>query len=176
MTTPTPAEVKDYGPSFDSPVSPVSHPQVSRGVSRSYGGYNTQSKPHNYQHHHPVHTQEVHDWADAEVDEADSAEDVGPVGNLDNRGFTEPGGPIHANGRPFYERQCARSIMLNNLADGTTHADITQAIRGGQLLDIYLRPHDRTAAVSFLLAADARAFFDHVRRYDLYIRQKRVRI
>lgn len=76
--------------------------------------------------------------------------------------------------RPFYERQCPRTLLLSNLADGVTHGDITEVVRGGQLLDIYMRPLDRLATVSFLQAADARAFFDHVRRHDLYIKQKRV--
>lgn len=161
-----------YSVTFDSPVHPDARSQVPRGISRSHHGYKAQSK--SYTHHHDVHTQEVPDWADADADE-DSTDGGGPFGISDNQGFTEPAAPLHANGRPFYERQCARSLLLSNLAEGTTHADITEAIRGGQLLDIYLRPHDRTAAVSFLMAADARAFFDHVRRRDLYIRQKRVR-
>jgi hypothetical protein len=80
----------------------------------------------------------------------------------------------YTQARPHYERQCARSILLSKLPDNTTHGDITDAVRGGQLLDIFLRSNDRTAAVSFLLAADARAFFDHVKRRDLYINQKRV--
>lgn len=80
----------------------------------------------------------------------------------------------HASTRPHYERQCARSIILSKLPDNTAHADITDAVRGGKLLDIHLRPNDRTAAVSFLLAADARNFFEHVKRHDLYINHKRV--
>ena len=62
-----------------------------------------------------------------------------------------------------------------NLADGTTHGDITGAVRGGLLLDIFMRSHERSATVSFLNAADARAFFDHARKHDLYIKNKRVR-
>lgn len=93
----------------------------------------------------------------------------GPVGSFQTQA---PNG--HGPTRPHYERQCARSLLLSKLPDNTTHADITDVVRGGQLLDIYLRSNDRTAAVSFLLAADARAFFDHVRRHDLYINHKRV--
>lgn len=173
-------KANDYGPTFEGPSSADDHVQVPRGLPRSYGGYNTGFQSHNQQQqhhhsHHHAHTQELPEWAD-DVDEEDSTEDIGHIGNPHNQGFAEPSPPSQANGRPFYERQCARSILLSNLADGTTHADITQAIRGGQLIDIYLRPHDRTAAVSFLLSADARAFLNNVRRHDLYIRQKRVRI
>lgn len=78
--------------------------------------------------------------------------------------------------RPAYEKQCMRTVQLLNLPDGTTHADLTSIIRGGLLLDIFVRNHDRSASVSFLHSADARAFFDHWRRYDLYIRQKRVEV
>jgi len=42
------------------------------------------------------------------------------------------------------------------------------------LLDVYLRKHDRTAAVSFLHAIHAQNFFDHIRKNDLYIKNKRV--
>lgn len=76
--------------------------------------------------------------------------------------------------RPHYERQCARSLILSGLADATTHADITEAVRGGQLLDVFLKPQDRTATVSFVESADAQAFLDHIHRHDLYIKQKRV--
>jgi hypothetical protein len=74
-----------------------------------------------------------------------------------------------------YDLKCTRTVLLSNLPEGTTHADITDAVRGGLLLDIFLRPHDRAVALSFLHAADARAFFDHVRKNDLYIKNKRVR-
>lgn len=76
--------------------------------------------------------------------------------------------------RPHYERQCARSLIFSGLGDATTHADITEAVRGGQLLDVFVKPQDRTATVSFVESADAQAFLDHVLRHDLYIKQKRV--
>lgn len=177
-TTHTPVEVHNYGPSFEGPSFADDHVQIPRGLPRSYGGYNAELRSHNQQKHHHIqhhaHTQEASDWAD-DADEEDSAADAGHIGDPHSQDFAEPSAVSQANGRPFYERQCARSILLSNLADGTTHADITQAIRGGQLIDIYLRPHDRTATVSFLLSADARAFLNNVRRHDLYVRQKRVR-
>lgn len=54
--------------------------------------------------------------------------------------------------------------------------DIVDVIKGGMLLDIYLRSHDRSASVSFLEEAHAQEFFRHVRRNDLYIRGKRVSV
>ncbi|EOO04426.1 putative rna recognition motif containing protein [Phaeoacremonium minimum UCRPA7] len=78
--------------------------------------------------------------------------------------------------RPQYDRQCTRTILLTNLPEGVTHADVTRVVRGGQLLDVYLRANDRSVAISFLHAVDARAFFDHVKKNDLYIKNKRVEI
>lgn len=76
--------------------------------------------------------------------------------------------------RPQYDRQCTRTVQLLSLPEGVTHADITGAIRGGLLLDIFLRANERSATVSFLRAVDARGFFDHVKKHDLYIKNKRV--
>lgn len=125
------------------------------------------SRDYKEQYKTPAH---VHSPADEDAGEDDySVSGGGPVGNFQTQASNG-----HAPARPHYDRQCARSILLSKLPENTTHADITDAVRGGKLLDIYLRSNDRTAAVSFLLAADARAFFDHVKRHDLYINYKRV--
>lgn len=117
-----------------------------------------------------VHSLEVPDWVDDGAGDDDhSVSGGGPVGSFQTQAYND-----HASTRPQYERQCSRSILLSRLPDSTTHGDITEAVRGGRLLDIYLRPNDRTAAVSFLVEADARAFYDHVKRHDLYINHKRV--
>lgn len=169
---PAPAAATDCAPTptFDRSTSPKARPYPSWSGPYNNGGY--YSQPKSFNHH--VHTREVPDWADGDEDDSTSAYGGGHLANNNNHGLDESAGHARAQDRPFYERQCARSILLSNLAEGTTHADITEVIRGGQLLDIHLRPHDRTSAVSFLMAADARAFFDHVRRHDLYIRHKRV--
>lgn len=168
-STATPPEVTGKAAALKPPVSSSQiQPQASRSISNNYGNYSFRPKSTATSH---VHTKGAADWADAEGPEDNSASGGGAVGDFDNNGFNS-----QTSVRPFYERQCARSLLLCNLAEGTTHGDVTEAVRGGQLLDIYLRPHDRTAAVSFLQAADARAFFDHVRRHDLYIKYKRVSI
>lgn len=76
--------------------------------------------------------------------------------------------------RQQYDKFANRTVLLANLAEGTTHAEIADVVRGGMLLDIYLRT-DRTASVSFLQEAAAQDFFRYVKRHDLYIRGKRVR-
>ncbi|KAF7957969.1 hypothetical protein EAE96_003536 [Botrytis aclada] len=78
--------------------------------------------------------------------------------------------------RPSYEKFARRTVQLYNLPDGTTHADVCDFIRGGMLLDMYLRTHDHTAIVSFVDQAQANDFFRHVKRNDLYIRSKRIDI
>lgn len=76
--------------------------------------------------------------------------------------------------RQQFDKLAKRTVLLANLPDGVTHADIVDAVKGGMLLDIYLRTHDHTASVSFLEEAHAQDFFRHVKRHDLYIRGKRV--
>ncbi|KAI6716342.1 hypothetical protein JHW43_001120 [Diplocarpon mali] len=78
--------------------------------------------------------------------------------------------------RSHFAKFCKRTILLSNLAEGTTHADITEAVRGGMLLDIFLRSNDRSVSISFLQEAAARDFFRFVKRHDLYIRGKRVEV
>jgi hypothetical protein len=113
-------------------------------------------------------------WADGGADEDEVDENAAssldsPLEGPPGANFVKPQGQ-----RLEYEEKCDRTLQLSNLADGTTHADITSAVRGGMLLDVFLRNSERTAAISFLSSEDARKFFDHVRRHDLYIRNKRV--
>lgn len=75
---------------------------------------------------------------------------------------------------PQFEKRAQRSVLITGLSEGTTHADITAAIKGGLLLDIHLRTFEKSASVSFLHASSADAFFKHSRRHDLYVKGKRV--
>ncbi|KAG7128229.1 hypothetical protein HYQ45_012042 [Verticillium longisporum] len=77
--------------------------------------------------------------------------------------------PRHAQ----YAKTAIRTVVLYDLAETTTHADITDVVRGGMLLEVLIKIHDRSAQISFLHAESAQAFYNHVRRHDLYIRQKR---
>ncbi|KOS18430.1 Negative regulator of differentiation 1 [Escovopsis weberi] len=78
--------------------------------------------------------------------------------------------------RLHVERVAARSIQFSNLSPDTTHADITAAVRGGALLDIYLRRRDGAASVAFVHGDDAQAFYDHARRNGLFVRDKRAKV
>lgn len=70
--------------------------------------------------------------------------------------------------RPQYQKFCKRTVLLSNLPEGATHADVVDNVRGGMLLDIFLRSHDKAASVSFLEETQAQEFFRHVKRNDLY--------
>jgi hypothetical protein len=142
-------------------------------TSGAYGQHKhtSHSSPHDRYHERSA-------WADGDGDgEADEDEDdenaaseiESPIEGPPGANYAKPQGQ-----RQQYEQHCARTLQLSNLADGTTHADIVNAVRGGMLLDIFLRYHDRAASVSFLNSEDAKKFYDHVRRHDLYIRNKRV--
>jgi hypothetical protein len=74
-----------------------------------------------------------------------------------------------------YEKFAKRTVVLTNLPNAITHSDIAGAVRGGLVLEIFLRTHERSASVSFLEEVHAYQFFRHVKRHDLYIGGKRVR-
>lgn len=64
-----------------------------------------------------------------------------------------------------------RTVLITNLSDRTTHKDLAGIIRGGRLLDIFLR-NDRSATVSFV--EGAAEFLAYAKRNDLYLQTKRV--
>lgn len=64
-----------------------------------------------------------------------------------------------------------RTVLITNLSERTTHKDLVSIVRGGRLLDIFLR-NDRTATISFVEgAAD---FLAYAKRKDIYLHTKRV--
>ena len=86
-----------------------------------------------------------------------------------------------------------RTILAKNLSDRATHKvsshglgtsprhsdsqyfqDIVDFIRGGLVLDIYLRSHERSASISFVEGSAAQDFMNHVKRNDIYVHGKRV--
>ncbi|KAF2191119.1 hypothetical protein K469DRAFT_696858 [Zopfia rhizophila CBS 207.26] len=66
-----------------------------------------------------------------------------------------------------------RTILITNLSDRTTHKDLTDVIRGGRLLDIFLRK-DRSATISFV--EGAQEFLAYAKRNDIYLHMKRLEI
>lgn len=82
--------------------------------------------------------------------------------------------PEPRNDKQQYARAEQRTIVLKNLSERITHKDIVDIIRGGALLDIYLRANERTASVSFVEGAAAQNFMNYAKRNDIYIHGKRV--
>ncbi|EXF82223.1 hypothetical protein CFIO01_03157 [Colletotrichum fioriniae PJ7] len=146
---------------------PISQPRVT--TARATRGNQTSSRP-------PIQQPAKREWAEEEPVTLDESEPtISPV----EPELKPEHGFVNQNDsqlpmRPRFERLATRTVLISNLAEGTTHADVVGVVRGGQLLDIFMRPYDRTAHVSFLHGPDAAAFIEHTRRHDLYIRQKRV--
>jgi len=67
-----------------------------------------------------------------------------------------------------------RTLLLKGLSNRTTLADIAKAVRGGQVLNLYIREQERTAHVSFVNPLAAKAFLIYAKRADLYVSGKRV--
>lgn len=65
-----------------------------------------------------------------------------------------------------------RTIFAKNLSDRTCHKDIVDFIRGGLVLDIYLR--ERSASISFVEGSAGQEFMSHVKRKDIYVHGKRL--
>ncbi|KAF1841900.1 carbon-nitrogen hydrolase [Cucurbitaria berberidis CBS 394.84] len=64
-----------------------------------------------------------------------------------------------------------RTVLITNLSERTTHKDLAGIVRGGRLLDIFLR-NDRTATISFVEGASE--FLAHAKRNDIYLHMKRL--
>ncbi|KAF1947665.1 hypothetical protein EJ02DRAFT_1538 [Clathrospora elynae] len=64
-----------------------------------------------------------------------------------------------------------RTVLITNLSERTTHKDLAGIIRGGRLLDIFLR-NDRSATISFV--EGAAEFLAHAKRNDIYLHMKRL--
>ena len=67
-----------------------------------------------------------------------------------------------------------RTLLLYNLSDKVIHKDIVGVVRGGVILDIYMRTAEKSALVSFLDPIAAQAFLRHARRDKLSLYGKRV--
>lgn len=67
-----------------------------------------------------------------------------------------------------------RTVSIRNLPDRASHEDVTDAVRGGALLHVYLRPRDHFADVSFVDESAAHDFLHYSRTYGLYVAGKRV--
>ncbi|KAI1180349.1 hypothetical protein F4777DRAFT_574110 [Nemania sp. FL0916] len=136
-------------------------PTANSSSARSY--FNTASKPYAFE--------ENSDWASHDhmggtltpSHSADGPTDV----QIDS---------LHPTQKPQipYARVCRRTITFAGLPPYTTLGDVTDVVRGGQLLDVFLRSAEHTASISFVREDDAVRFYEHTRKNDIYIRNKRI--
>lgn len=106
-------------------------------------------------HNHAYSQRSPLDWAD----EPPPKDITASTGSPNERVKSYSEGPkSHTSPNVGFERLATRSIHLLNLPDEAEHSDITAAVRGGLLLEVYMRNRDKTAIVSFVLGEDAKAF------------------
>lgn len=77
--------------------------------------------------------------------------------------------------RQRYAKDEQRTILLKNLSERTTHKDLINIIRGGAVLNIFLRSNEKAASISFVEGIAAHEFMAYAKRHDIYIHGKRVR-
>lgn len=84
--------------------------------------------------------------------------------------------PVSVKEERFVTDHADRSLVIRGLSKSTTLEDITKSIRGGIVLNLFLRKHQNEAHLAFVNADDAERFLLHSKRYDLYIKSKRVHV
>ena len=124
------------------------------GNGHYHRGYN-QGKAPSYSRHNSSAQEDDVSW-DPDLDK-------------DDQGLTVP-----RMERKRYAREEQRTIIVKNLSDRTTHKDIVDFVRGGLVLDIYLRSNERSASISFVEGSAAQEFMNYVKRNDIYVHGKRV--
>lgn len=86
----------------------------------------------------------------------------------------EQSSPTAKTEKQHYAKAEQRTIVAKNLSDRVTHKDIVDIIRGGAVLDIFLRANERSASISFIEGAAAQEFLNYAKRNDIYIHGKRI--
>lgn len=120
----------------------------------------------------------ITDGGNEEEDEDDNeyrdAEEDGVVISPDSEEKDEYEESSKSGRSPSIALSGQRTVSMRNLPDRVTHEDVTDAVRGGALLHVYLRPRDHFADVSFVDESAAHDFLHYSRTYGLYVSGKRV--
>lgn len=82
--------------------------------------------------------------------------------------FTDQNTTRNGNGK--------RTIYLTKLPDRITYAQIFSVIRGGAVVDVWMKSSDHAASVSFVDCSDAENFYQYARKNDIYIDGKRINV
>ncbi|EGD84357.1 uncharacterized protein TERG_00639 [Trichophyton rubrum CBS 118892] len=81
----------------------------------------------------------------------------------------ETSGVLHDSPKQSVNGSDNRTVSIKNVPDRATHRDITAAVRGGALVDVFLRSRDHMASVSFADTKAAQDFYNYAKRCNLCI-------
>lgn len=125
------------------------------------------NKPSHKTHKHDIFPYEdrFEDDVNDEQVEIDEAEDQYPQANDEQQ---SPGAD------EFDDDDKQSTIEMRNLPERCTHLDITKSIRGGTLVQIFMRFTERVARVTFVDAAAACEFLARGKRVGFSIHNKKV--
>lgn len=73
-----------------------------------------------------------------------------------------------------YQTNGNRTLFFTRLPEKSTYASFLEVVRGGVVVDVWMKPSDRCASVSFLQPQSAANFYRYAKKNDLYIDGRRV--
>ena len=83
---------------------------------------------------------------------------------------------VAADGSAYNENtHTKRSLLISGLSPVTTLHSIAKVLRGGAILEMYIRFRDASAHVSFVDPVAAEKFLEYAQANDIYIQGKKVR-
>ena len=86
-----------------------------------------------------------------------------------------PGGaPQNSNQAQDGNSKARRTVFFTNIPKDATYHDLVDVVRGGPLVDVWMKSSHRCASVSFVNSADAEAYFRYAKKNDIYIKGHRV--
>lgn len=62
-----------------------------------------------------------------------------------------------------------RTLFFSNLPKDATYSDLVAVVRGGALVDVWMKESDRCASVSFINPADADAYLRYAKKNEIFI-------
>jgi hypothetical protein len=62
-----------------------------------------------------------------------------------------------------------RTLFFSNLPKDATYSDLVEVVRGGALVDVWMKDSDRCASVSFIDPTDADAYLRYAKKNEIYI-------
>ncbi|RPA97861.1 hypothetical protein L873DRAFT_1828869 [Choiromyces venosus 120613-1] len=69
-----------------------------------------------------------------------------------------------------------RTLFFSRLPEKVTYSSFLEAIRGGMVVDAWMKPGDHCGSISFLHPQSAEAFYRYAKKNDVYIDGRRVNV